>query len=64
MSYLLLKPKSKKEEIFLKSLIEKLDIDYTKVSLESYIKDITESRSQFSKGKKISLTSLANGIWG
>jgi hypothetical protein len=62
MSYLLLKPKSKKEEAFLKSLIEKLDVEYTKVSLEDYIKEIAESRRQFGKGKKVSLSSLANGL--
>lgn len=58
MSYIVLKPKTKKEEAFLKSLIEKLQIDYQQVSLKDYIKDILESRKQFKQGKKISLNSL------
>ncbi len=62
MSYIVIKPKSKKEETFLRSLIEKLNIDYKKVSLKDYIKDITESRQQFKQGKKVSLSSLSNGI--
>ncbi len=62
MSYLVLKPKSKKEETFLKQLAEMLNVEYQKVSLEDYVKDIAESRKQIKQGKKVSLTSLANGI--
>lgn len=62
MSYLVINPKSKKEELFLKSLIEKLNVDYKQVTLENYIRDITDSRKQFKRGKKVSLTSLINGI--
>ena len=62
MSYLVVMPKTKKEETFLKSLIEKLNIDYKKVSLKAYIDDIALSRKQFKQGKKVSLSSLINGI--
>ena len=62
MSYLVVMPKSKKEETFIKSLIEKLNIDYKKVSLETYLTDISESRKQFKQGKKVSLASLTHGI--
>jgi hypothetical protein len=62
MSYLILKPKTKKEETFLKQLADKLNIDYQSVSLKDYIADITESRKQIKQGKKVSLSSLANGL--
>jgi hypothetical protein len=62
MSYLILKPKSKKEEIFLKQLADKLNIDYQEISLKEYIADIEESRRQIKRGKKVSLSSLANGL--
>ena len=62
MSYLVLKPKTKKEETFLKQLAEMLNVEYQKVSLKDYMKDIAESRKQFKQGKKVSLSSLANGI--
>ncbi len=62
MSYLVLKPKSKKEETFLKQLADMLNVEYQKISLEDYMKDISESRKQFKQGKKVSLASLANGI--
>lgn len=62
MSYLVLKPKTKKEEAFLKQLAEILNVDYQKISLEQYMEEISESRKQFKQGKKVSLTTLANGI--
>ena len=62
MSYLILKPKSKKEEAFLKQLADKLNIDYQHVSLKEYMADIEESRKQLKRGKKVSLSSLANGL--
>jgi len=62
MSYFVLKPKSKKEASFIKDLIEKLQIEYTKVSLEDYIQQIAERRKQIKQGKKVSLSSLTNGI--
>jgi hypothetical protein len=62
MSYLILKPKTKKEETFLKQLIDKLNIDYQSVSLKQYMADITDSRKEIKKGKKVSLSSLANGL--
>ena len=62
MSYLILKPKSKKEETFLKQLADKLNIDYQQVSLKEYMADIAESRKQLKRGKKVSLSSLANGL--
>lgn len=42
MSYLILKPKSKKEETFLKQLADKLKVDYQSVSLKEYMADIEE----------------------
>ena len=62
MSYLILKSKSKKEEAFLKELANKLNIDYQQVSLKEYMADIEESRKQLKRGKKVSLSSLANGL--
>lgn len=62
MSYLILKPKSKKEETFLKQLADMLNVEYQHVSLKEYIADIAESRKQLKTGKKVSLTSLARGI--
>jgi hypothetical protein len=62
MSYLILKPKSKKEETFLKQLADKLNVDYQHVSLKEYMADIEESRKQLKRGKKVSLSSLANGL--
>ena len=62
MSYLILKPKTKKEETFLKKLADKLNVDYQSMSLKEYMADITESRKQIKSGKKVSLSSLANGL--
>jgi hypothetical protein len=62
MSYLIFKPKSKKEETFLKQLADKLNVDYQKISLKEYMGDIKDSRKQFKRNKKVSLSSLANGI--
>jgi hypothetical protein len=62
MSYLIFKPKSKKEENFLKELADKLNVEYQKISLKEYMKNIATSRAQFKKGKKVSLASLANGL--
>ena len=62
MSYLILKPKTKKEETFLKQLADKLNIDYQSLSIKEYMADIAESRKQIRKGKKVSLSSLANGL--
>jgi hypothetical protein len=62
MSYLILKPKSKKEETFLKQLADKLNVDYQQVSLKKYMADIEESRRQLKRGKKVSLSSIANGL--
>jgi uncharacterized membrane protein YebE (DUF533 family) len=62
MSYLILKPKTKKEETFLKELADKLNVEYQSVSLKEYMADITESRKQIKQGKKVSLSSLANGL--
>ena len=62
MSYLILKPKTKKEETFLKELADKLNVEYQRVSLKEYMADIAESRKQIKQGKKVSLSSLANGL--
>ena len=62
MSYLILKPKSKKEETFLKQLADKLNVDYQQVSLKKYMADIEESRRQLKRGKKVSLSSIAKGL--
>jgi len=62
MSYLILKPKSKKEATFLKQLADKMNIDYQQLSLKEYMADIEESRKQLKRGKKVSLSSLANGL--
>lgn len=62
MSYLVLKPKTKKEESILKQIAELLKVDYKEISLEAYIRDIAESRRQIKSGKKISLKDLENGI--
>lgn len=62
MSYLILKPKTKKEETFLKELADKLNVEYQSLSLKEYMADITESRKQIKQGKKVSLSSLANGL--
>ena len=62
MSYLILKPKTKKEETFLKQLADMMHVEYQKISLEDYMNDIAESRKQIKQGKKVSLTSLMNGI--
>ena len=62
MGYIVLKPKSKREELFLQNLIEKLNVEYKKISLKDYMRDISESRKQIKKGKKVSLSSIANGI--
>ena len=63
MSYLILKPKTKKEETFLKELADKLNVEYQSVSLKEYMSDIADSRKQIKQGKKVSLSSLANGLW-
>ena len=63
MSYLILKPKTKKEETFLKELADKLNVEYQSVSLKDYMSDIADSRKQIKQGKKVSLSSLANGLW-
>lgn len=62
MSYLVIHPKSKKEQTFLKNLIDKLNIEYQEVTIQEYVRDISESRQQIKKGKKITLTSLLNGL--
>jgi hypothetical protein len=62
MSYLVLKPKTKKEESILKQIAELLKVDYKEISIETYIRDIAESRRQIKSGKKISLKDLENGI--
>jgi uncharacterized membrane protein YebE (DUF533 family) len=62
MSYLILKPKTKKEETFLKELADKLNVEYQSVSLKDYMSDIADSRKQIKQGKKVSLSSLANGL--
>ena len=62
MSYLILKPKTKKEETFLKQLADKLNVEYQSMSLKEYMADISESRKQIKQGKKVSLSSLANGL--
>ena len=62
MSYIVLKPKTKKEETFLKQLADMLNVEYQKISLEDYVNDIDESRKQIKQVKKVSLSSLMNGI--
>jgi hypothetical protein len=62
MSYLILKPKTKKEETFLKQLADMLNVEYQKISLKDYMKEIGESRKQIKQGKKVSLSSLMNGL--
>lgn len=62
MSYLILKPKTKKEETFLKQLADKMNVEYQSVSLKEYMADIADSRKQIKQGKKVSLSSLADGI--
>ena len=62
MSYLVLKPKTKKEENIIRQIAELLKVDCKEVSIDSYIRDIAESRKQIKSGKKVSLKDLANGI--
>lgn len=62
MSYLVLKPRSKKEEALIKQFAELLNLDYKSISVQRYLRDIVESRQQFKAGKKISLKDLEDGI--
>lgn len=62
MSYLVLKLKTKKEENVIRQIADLLKVDYKKITLEEYIRNIAESRKQIKSGKKISLKALEDGI--
>lgn len=62
MTYLVLKPKTKKEESIIRQIADLLRVDYKEISLEEYISHIAVSRKQIKAGKKVSLKELENGI--
>jgi len=55
VAYLVLKPKTKKEESILRQIAELLKVDCKEISLKEYILHIAESRRQIKSGKKVSL---------
>ena len=62
MSYVILNPKSRREESLIRQFAEKMKLDLKRISLEEYINQIAESRREIKAGKKVSLKDLENGI--
>jgi len=58
MSYLVMKPKSKKEEAVLKQIAELLNVDYKKITLDEYIRQIAARRKEMKAGKKVALKDI------